>query len=142
MSRAMFVTVLWRIAGQPDGRPTAFTDVPEGKWYSRAVAWANAEGIVIGTSRTTFSPHEALTREQLATILLRYGKKNGMVGAKRGSVGDFADGSTVSPFALDAMRWAIGAGVINGADGRLLPKNNATRAETAIVMMRLLALAK
>lgn len=136
MSRAMFVTVLWRIAGQPDGRPTAFTDVPEGKWYSRAVAWANAEGIVIGTSRTTFSPQEALTREQLATILLRYGKKNGMVGAERGSVGDFADGSSVSPFALDAMRWAIGAGVINGADGRLLPKNNATRAETAAVLVR------
>ena len=138
MSRAMFVTVLWRIAGRPCGKTTAFTDVPDGQWYSNAVAWAKQEGIVLGTSPTTFSPDEALPREQLATLLLRYGKKNALVGSERGSVSSFADGASVSPYALDAMRWAIAAGVINGADGRLLPQDNATRAEAAAVLVRFL----
>lgn len=138
MSRAMFVTVLWRIAGRPGGKATAFTDVPDGQWYSTAVAWANQEGIVLGTSPTTFSPDEALTREQLAALLLRYGKKNALVGSERGSVNSFADGASVSPYALDAMRWAIAAGVINGSDGRLLPQDNATRAEAAAVLVRFL----
>ena len=136
MSRAMFVTVLWRIAGRPGGKATAFTDVPDGQWYSTAVAWASQEGIVLGTGPTTFSPDEALTREQLATLLLRYGEKNALAGPERGSVSGFADGASVSPYALDAMRWAIAAGVINGADGRLLPQDSATRAEAAAVLVR------
>lgn len=138
MSRAMFVTVLWRIAGRPAGGVTAFTDVPDGQWYSDAVAWAAQEGIVLGTTRTTFSPDEALTREQLATILLRYAEKNALDEAARSSLSGFADGASVSPYAREAMCWAVGAGIFKGSDGLLLPQDGATRAQAAAVLVRFL----
>lgn len=139
MSRAMFVTVLWRIAGQPTGGgKTVFTDVAEGQWYTEAVAWASREGIVLGTGKTTFSPNEPLTREQLATLLLRYGTKNALVDAQRGNVRSFADSNAISPYAFDAMRWAVGAGIINGSDGKLLPLDGATRAQAAAMLLRFL----
>ena len=138
MSRAMFVTVLWRIAGRPAGGVTAFTDVPDGQWYSGAVAWAAQEGIVLGTTRTTFSPDEALTREQLATILLRYAEKNALDEAARSSLSGFADGASVSPYAREAMCWAVGAGIFKGSDGLLLPQDGATRAQAAAVLVRFL----
>lgn len=138
MSRAMLVTVLWRIAGKPKGGTTSFTDVPEGQWYSAAVAWASDKGIVLGTSQTTFSPDSTMTREQLATILLRYSRKQAMASSKRASLSGFADAGSVSAYAEEAMRWAVAEGILNGSDGKLLPQDSATRAQVAAVLVRFL----
>ena len=141
MTRAMFVTVLWRMQGNPAAKQSAgFTDVPEGKYYSEAVSWAAAEGLVNGTSATTFSPNASITREQMATLLYRYADWLRFDVSARAELSGFPDAGAVSNYAKDPVAWANGLGIIQGTSsaGRVLldPKGNATRAQVATILMR------
>lgn len=135
MSRAMLVTVLWRYAGKPAGAGAGFRDVPEGQWYTDAVAWAASAGVVNGVGEGRFDPNGAVTRAQLATILHRYAKSGGLP-ANASAALDFPDRAAVQSWALDAMRWAVAEGLVGGsrhADGLdyLDPQSAATRAQVA-----------
>ena len=139
-NRAMVVTMLWRLEGQPKADATlSFTDVESGVWYTDAVRWAASEGIVKGYSDTVFAPNDTVTREQLATILYRYAEYKEYDVSARGDLTTFTDGSAVSTWAVDGMTWAVGAELITGKDGgKLDPTGTATRAEVATILMRLL----
>jgi hypothetical protein len=133
MTRAMVVTVLWRLAGEPGVATTApFSDVESGKWYSQAVEWAYNMGIIQGYGDGRFGVTDSVTREQLVVMLWR------MLGkpAVTGDLSNFKDADKVSSWAKEAMSWAVGIGVINGDDtGALNPGGQATRAEVAQIMM-------
>ena len=138
MTRAMLVTVLWRLENEPKAEKThKFYDVKTGEWYSDALNWAYSEKIVSGISDTLFGTNSDITREQLVTILYRYAKKNGEVIESKNSLSAYKDSSEVSAYATEAMSWAISAGIINGVTKETLaPKNTATRAEVATILMR------
>ena len=139
MTRGMLVTVLYREAGSPAAsNHNRFNDVPADAWYARAVTWAYNNGIVTGTASKLFSPNDPVTREQMATILMRYSQKMGMEVplTTEGDLTAFADADQVSGFAKDAMEWAVSAQLIGGANGKLNPRGAATRAECATILMR------
>ena len=136
MTRAMLVTVLWRYEGSPNVGANIFNDVPNGAWYTNAVAWASANGIVSGIGGGKFDPDGKITREQMATILFRYAEKKGIDTSKRGDLSAFPDANKISAYAKEAIAWAVGEGLINGSDGKLLPQGNATRAQVATILMR------
>lgn len=136
MTRAMLVTVLWRYAGEPIEGLNSFTDVHDSDWYSDAVNWAAINGIVGGVGNNKFDPNGKITREQLATILYRYASSQLIETSARDNLKAFPDAKNVSPWASDAMRWAVAEGLINGSDGKLLPQGNATRAQVATILMR------
>lgn len=142
MSRAMMVTVLYRHAGEPEVPETQiFDDVPLGKYYSAAVAWATSKGITKGTSSRTFSPEQKLTREETAVFLYRYAFLiGGMNTSRRGDLSVYSDADSISSFAEDAMSWAVALGILVGSNtangAMLLPKATATRAEIATILMR------
>ena len=137
VTRAMLVTILYRIENEPSvsGKENPFADVPAGTWYTNAVIWAADRGVVNGVSASGFAPEEAITREQIATILYRY--TNGGP-QKMNMLGTFSDVGSVSSYAREAMNWAVGTGLINGIDGRLAPTEGATRAQIATILMRFL----
>ena len=137
MNRAMLVTVLHRLESKPQaGVAAQFADVDSGAYYTDAVAWASESGIVTGTG-AGFDPEAPISREQLAAILYRYMAKQG-VQAEQGSLSAFADGGAVSPWAQEAMGYAVGAGLMTGKEGGILdPQGTATRAEVAVVLRRL-----
>ena len=135
-SRAMIVTILYRLAGAPQAGSAAFPDVAPGAWYADAVAWASASGIVTGYGSGLFGPNDPITREQLAVMLCRFAQSQGEDTAP-GGLQDFADAGDVSAFAREAMGWAVSAGRLTGKDGgRLAPQGSATRAEAAAILMR------
>ena len=136
MTRAMLVTVLWRYEGAPMEGSNIFSDVPNGQWYTDAVAWAAANGIVGGVGNGRFDPEGNITREQMATILHRYADKKGLDTSKRDDLSGFPDGGNVQSWAKDAMQWVVAEGIINGSEGKLLPQGNATRAQVATILMR------
>lgn len=133
-SRAMIVTILWRLQGSPEVDTTeTFTDVYPDAWYAKAIAWAVAEGVADGYGEGLFGPNDAITREQLAAMLWRYAARP----ESEGGLSAFADGAEVSVWAQQAMSWAVSLGLINGVDSdRLDPKGQATRAQTATILMR------
>ena len=139
MTRAMFVTVLYRLEGQPTEGLTApsFSDVTDpSQYYYNAVAWASANGIVTGYSNGTFGPSGVVTREQMATFMHRYAAfKNRDMSSNENALGSFPDGTAISTYAVDAIRWAVSKGVINGSNGRLLPQGSATRAQVAQIFL-------
>jgi len=143
MTRAMIVTILWRLEGQPMGAErSSFADVVRNSWYSYAVDWAAAFDIVEGYSETAFGPNDPITREQMAAIMWRYAKYKGYdvsVGENT-NILSYDDAFDVSDWAIPAMQWACGAGLINGiADGNTMnlePKGNATRAQAAAILQR------
>lgn len=140
MTRAMLVTVLWRYAGEPEQGSNSFTDVPNGLWYTNAVAWAAHNGIVSGIGNNHFDPDGKITREQMATILFRYSNSLGMNTSNRASLSSFPDGGKVSGYAKDALSWAVAEGLITGSasGGKIYlePQGNATRAQVATILMR------
>ena len=138
MTRAMLVTVLWRAEGQPTASTAAsFTDVASDSWYSSAVAWAVENGIVNGTSDTTFSPDKSITRQEIAAILQRYAKYKGADITQTADLSAYTDNASVASWASDAMAWAVNSGVITGATSTTLaPAANATRAQVATMLMR------
>ena len=137
MTRAMIVTVLYRMEGAPAvGSDTAFTDLTAG-WYKDAIAWAAENGIVEGVGEGRFAPNTAVSRQQIATILYRYSEFKGQDISAVGELATFADGTAVSDYAVGAMRWAVGEGLIQGKTGNLLdPKGSATRAQVATILTR------
>lgn len=142
-SRAMLVTVLWRLSGSPAASDSSFHDVTTGAWYATAAAWAQETGVVNGLTETTFGPNNALTREQLASILWRYAKSEGLdiTSGAATSLAAYSDAAKVSAYAADALKWACGNGIINGmGDNTLAPAGNASRAETAAMLQRFLEL--
>ncbi len=140
MTRAMLVTVLWRYAGAPKPGANPFTDVPNGKWYTDAVAWAAENGVVNGVGDGKFEPDGSVTREQMATILYRYAQKVGIDTSKHTELSAFPDANRVSAYARAPMQWIVAEGVIGGSreNGQdwLNPQGNATRAEVATILMR------
>jgi hypothetical protein len=135
-TRAEFVTVLYRLEGQPDaGSSTPFTDVKSGSWYEKAVAWAYKNDVVKGMSATTFAPNENITREQMVTMLQRYASRVGDCTGSASALNAFSDASQVSGWAKDAMQWAVETGVIKGMSATtLVPKGVVTRAQIAALM--------
>ena len=140
MTRAMLVTVLYRAAGEPTvtGITNKFTDNKQGQYYYNAVLWASNMGIVNGATATTFDPNGNVTREQIAAILYRYEGSPTVTGSLSG----YPDQAQVSSFAVTAMQWAVGTGIITGvtSGGRttLSAKGNATRAQVAVMLHRFL----
>ena len=139
VTRGMLVTVLWRAAGEPSASASAFADVPADAWYAKAVAWANANGIVQGYDASTFAPDDRITREQLAAIFQRYAGFKGMETSGRGDLSQFGDTGALSNWAQEGVSWAVGAGLISGkGDGVLDPQGATTRAEAAAILQRFL----
>ena len=160
VTRAMVVTVLWRLAGEPapSGAPP-FADVPAGAWYAAPVAWAAEQEIVRGTSATGFSPLEPVTREQFAALLCRFARWSGAAGTEAGedaspgadeevppedgipeALRPFPDAAEVSPYARAAMAWAVETGLLRGEPHGgalwLCPQKTATRSQAAALLMR------
>ena len=139
INRGMMVTVLYRMAGSPEvTAENPFTDVPADTWYTDAVIWASENGITAGTSETTFSPTNSLTREQLATFFYRFADfENPDPIEITGDLTGFTDAGQVASYATDAMKWAIGEGLISGTtETTLSPNATATRAQVATILMR------
>ena len=135
ITRGMVVTMLWRMAGEPYEAAAGFTDVAAGRYYSTAVAWAAKNGIVEGMTATTFAPDQAITREQLASILYRYAKWLGFSGYGS-DISGYTDAGKVSSYAYDAMSWAVRSGVVTGTSARVLdPQGTASRAAAAQMFM-------
>ena len=140
LTRAMIVKILYRIEGEPAGyRSSDFNDVESGRWYTGAVAWAAEKEIVKGYGNGKFGPNDPVTREQLAAILYRYTQYKGWsTAAASGNLDGFKDAASVSSYAVDAMNWAVDEGLLKGANNKLSPKSNATRAQVAAIIHRYL----
>ena len=140
-TRAMIVTILWRLEGSPVVNfAMRFRDVVENAWYSEAVRWAAANGIVTGYSENAFGPNDNITREQLAAILHRYAKYKGLdvSAGEDTNILSFDDAQTISGYAVPAMQLACGAGLMQGSNRKLLPTAEATRAQVAAMLHRFL----
>ena len=125
-----------------EGKPSVdygmpFEDVGEDAWYAEAVRWAASEGIVMGTAETVFLPEAGLTREQAAVMLYRYAAAQAPESVA--ALAEFADSAEISDWALEALGWAVGAGIMRGSDGLLRPKDTLTRPETAQLMYNYIA---
>ena len=136
-TRAQLVTILHRLAGEPEpGGDSGFSDVAAGTWYTDAVAWAAENGIVNGTTDTTFAPGEDITREQLVTVLYRYAESKGYDVSASADLSGYPDAGQVQDYAQPAMAWAVAEGIVEGVDGTLNPTGDATRAQIATILMR------
>lgn len=136
-TRAMIVTILWRLEGEPKTNESNFTDVAKRDWFAEAVAWASAEGIVNGMSKTEFAPNQSITREQLAAMLFRYAKYKGYDTSASADLFQYEDMDQVSDYAEEAMAWAVAEGLITGmSDTVLNPAGTATRAQVSVILTR------
>lgn len=136
MTRAMFAAILYRAAGMPEVSVDAsFCDVDSEKWYAQPIAWAASTKLMSGYGGGLFGPDDDITREQAAVILYRYAAACGLTAAERDAdLLLFDDGSECSDYAVSALQWAVGVGVLQGADGKLMPRENCTRAQTAQIL--------
>ena len=139
-TRAQLVTFLWRAAGSPVvNYAMNFTDVDSGAYYAEAVRWAASEKVVEGTTAETFAPDAVVTRAQVVTMLYRFAKAQGMDTTQGGmAIREFDDFDAVPAYALEAMDWAVNAGVLKGDNNRLLPQDNCTRAQIVTMLYRAL----
>ncbi len=140
LSRAMLVAVLHRLEGSPTVSGGDFTDVAANDWYATAVNWAAASGITSGTGDGNFSPNTAITREQLAAILMNYAQYKGQDVSARATLDTYNDATAISSWANDVMSWAVAEGLLTGVtNDQLQPQGNATRAQVAAILERFLA---
>ena len=136
LNRAMMAAVLYNMEGGPDcDKSGLFSDVADGKWYTDAVNWAASNNIVSGMPDGTYAPDQALTREQMASILYRYAEYKGIDVSARADLSTFTDGTTVSPWAQDVVQWAVAEKLMSGNGNELQPKGTASRAQVATVLM-------
>lgn len=138
LNRAMMVTMLYRMAGSPAvSGGSVFTDVPAGQWYSNAVQWASANGVVNGVGEGRFAPEVQITREQMASMMMRYAQFKQYSTSQSADLSAFKDASSISGWALDSMKWANASGLINGRTAdTIAPRGTATRAEAATILSR------
>ncbi len=143
LNRAMFATMIYRLSGEEyEGEGSAFEDVEEGKWYSDAIAWCAEKGVVTGFSETVFGPESPVTREQAAAMLYRYAEYKGydVSAGEKTDLSDFTDADNVSSYAENAVKWAVGAGVIRGmTEDTIVPTDSSTRAQIACMFNRFIA---
>lgn len=138
-TRAMLVTVLWRFSECPSAAAASFTDVSAGKWYTNAIAWAAETGVVSGYPDGTFAPMQAITREEAAAILYRYAAMTNMDTTATNDLSAFADRTAAHRYALPALQWAVGTGLISGMSStKLAPQGTATRGQIAAILWRML----
>lgn len=137
MQRCMMTTVLHRLAGKPAvGYAPIFFDIPEGQWYAEGTIWAGQQGIVTGVGDGRFNPFANVTRQEIAVILYRYAQRMGRDVGITADLSGFGDGGAVASWGLEAVSWAVGAGILNGNNGLLLPYGDATRAEVSAMLHR------
>ena len=135
VTRATVAQIVFAMEGKPAGTKSAgFKDVPDGQWFTDAINWCAAKGIVAGYNKDSFGPNDPITRQQLATILYQYAKLKGYDTAASGDLSKFNDGKDVSTYAVTPMKWAVGHGLISGTDIGLEPKGTATRAQIAVIL--------
>lgn len=135
MTRAMLAAAIYRVEGSPACTGSYFSDVAPGAWYYNAVNWAASQGILAGVGGGKFAPNDPVTREQMVAVLYRYAGFLGLDRTERESLGRFTDSGSISAYAVTAMEWSVAAGLISGmGDGRVAPKDTATRAEVATVL--------
>ncbi|MCI5498671.1 MAG: S-layer homology domain-containing protein [Clostridiales bacterium] len=136
-TRGMIVTILYRLEGEPAAGSSDFTDVPAGQYYTDAVAWAAANGIVNGYGDGAFGPEDPIAREQMAAILYRYAAYKEYDVTARGDLSGYTDADQISPYAMDAMAWVNGEGILAGTSATTLdPAGTTTRAQSATILMR------
>lgn len=139
LTRAMLVTILFRMQGEPEAAPAPFTDVAQGSWYAAAVNWASESGVVTGFPDNTFRPDAPVTREQAATILFRYAPIMGRSNAERADLSEFIDRREITPFAQEPLEWAYACGILSGLpDKTLLPLGYAERNQIAKMLVTFL----
>lgn len=140
-TRGMLVTILWRLAGKPDAKGEQFDDVDDGAYYADATVWGCANDIICGYGDGNFGPNDAITRQQMATILYRYAKWAKYDVTEKADLSDYADADEVASWAENAMAWANAEGLINGmTEDTLVPAGNATRAQVAAILYRMTGL--
>ena len=138
-NRAMLVSVLWRYEGSPEGYSHSFNDVKSSHYFDKAVAWAYSNNIVAGKSADRYAPNDKLSREQMAAILYRYANYKKMDTSATGDISVFTDLGKLDSYAVDAVKWAYGKGIITGMNATTLdPNGSATRAQLASILMRFL----
>lgn len=137
-TRGMIVTILWRMENEPAAKHGCpFADVRRGSYYEQAIAWASENGIVTGFDASTFAPDQAITREQLAAILFRFAAYRGMDAVTlRETLSSFQDQAAISAYAVSALNWAVGEGLMQGTGDKLEPTGSATRAQVAAMLRR------
>ena len=136
-TRGMIVSILHRMEGSPEVTSKSFSDVTAGQWYAEAVNWAAGEGIVSGFEDDTFRPNDPITREQMASIMMRYSDFKGYDTSATNDLTQFDDQGDISDYAVDVMKWAVGCGLLSGrSDTILAPRGQTTRAEAATILMR------
>lgn len=137
-TRGMIVTILWRMENEPVAKHGCpFADVRRGSYYEQAIAWASENGIVTGFDASTFAPDQAITREQLAAILFRFAAYRGMDAVTlRENLSSFQDQAAISAYAVSALNWAVGEGLMQGTGDKLEPTGSATRAQVAAMLRR------
>lgn len=137
ITRAMLTTVLYRLAGSgPVSYQGSFSDVPAGQWYTDSIEWAAANGIAEDNDNGLFLPAQPAGREEIVVMLYRCAGYLHLDTSESASLDSFYDHASVSPDARDAMAWAVGAGILNGSNGGLLPHDNTTRAQAALILQR------
>ena len=136
LSRAQLAQLLYNLEGQPDAAAVRYKDTEEGAWYESAIRWASTAGILTGYADGSVRPNVSVTRQQLATMLYRYAQYKDHDLSVRADLDDYHDAAQISPYALEALQWANGAGIVNGSGNALLPHNTATRAQTAAMLTR------
>ncbi len=139
LTRGMLVTILFRMQGEPEAAPASFTDVEEGKWYTKAVNWASECGVVKGFTDNTFRPNDPVTREQAATILFRYAPVMGRSNTARASLNEFIDHQEINGYAVEPMEWAYANGILTGVPGKMMqPLGFAARNQVAKMLVTFL----
>ena len=137
MQRCMMTTVLYRLAGEPVvGYTALFNDIPDGQWYTAGTIWAGQRSVVTGVGNGRFNPFANVTRQEIAVILYRYAQRMGYDVSRSADLSRFGDSGTVASWGREAVSWAIGAGILNGNNGMLLPNGDATRAEVSAMLHR------
>lgn len=137
MQRCMMTTVLHRMAGQPAvSYAPLFTDIPEGQWYTAGTIWAGRQGVVSGVGDGMFAPFANVTRQEIAVILYRYAAGMGCDVSQSADLSRFGDSGSVASWGREAVSWAVGAGILGGSDGMLMPYGDATRAEVSAMLHR------
>ncbi|NMA49506.1 MAG: S-layer homology domain-containing protein, partial [Tissierellia bacterium] len=137
MSRGMIVTVLWRMENEPVSNVNSFADIMANNYYTTAVNWASEKGIVTGYGNDLFGPNDSITREQMASILYRYAQYKGYDTTQGGmAIREFLDYEDISEYALPPLAWGVNTGLMQGANNKLMPKDSATRAQVATILVR------